>query len=184
MLIDWMTKATQALHQAVTLIDFESLFASYSYRCNARAEGSWMVAKAIQTVTDGKLYYVALHAVGTASSTFIHAAVQLEEDTFIDGHGLHTMAQLLESWSHLQVPAAGTLSLEPLFFLPAHVERDPAVIEQLVCTLEHQLRLRGDLPAVRRYRQMVEQQVEAATFYRRVREQAATEEALRRSDWY
>lgn len=102
--------------------------------------------------------------------------MKLDQDTFIDGHGLHTTAQLLESWSHLQSHEAGALTIEPLFFFPDHVERNPEVIGQIVWTIEHQLRLQGDVRAVERFRQLIERELNAAEFHRRLRAQVLDEE--------
>jgi len=179
---------TQALHKVVTSVDYQSLFPYHSYRLGVLAQGSWMIAKAIQTLVGGELYQVALRLNDTFISTFIHTAVKLDQDTFIDGQGLHTSEQLLEPWSHLQPPAGGSLTIEPLVFLYAQVERNAAVVKQLVWTIEQQLRVQWDVGAVERLRQLIEwesdkQALEATECCRWLSEQSDEEHALLCSDW-
>jgi hypothetical protein len=180
---------TQALHQVVTSVDYQSLFAYHSYRLGVLAQGSWMIARAIQTLVGGELYQVALRLNDTFFSTFIHAAVKLDEDTFMDGQGLHTSEQLLEPWSHLQPPAGGALTVEPLVYLHAQVERNMAVVKQLVCIIEQQLRLQWDVGAVECLRRQLDwesdkQALELAECHQWLHEQSDEEEyALPCSDW-
>jgi hypothetical protein len=180
---------TQALHQVVTSVDYQSLFAYHSYRLGVLAQGSWMIARAIQTLVGGELYQVALRLNDTFFSTFIHAAVKLDQDTFVDGQGLHTSEQLLEPWSHLQPSAGGSLTIEPLVFLYDQVEYNAAVVKQLVWTIEQQLRVQWDVGAVERLRQLIEwesdkRELEAIECCRWLSEQSLEEEhALLCSDW-
>ncbi|MBD2036964.1 hypothetical protein H6F76_18310 [Leptolyngbya sp. FACHB-321] len=192
---------TQALHKVVTSVDYQSLFAYHSYRLEVLAQGSWMIAKAIHTLVGGELYQVAFRLNDTCRTIFIHAAVKLDQDTFIDGLGLHTTEQLvepwldlytseqlLELWSHLQSLEDGCLTIEPLFFLPDQVEDNAAVVKQLVWTIEQQLRLQWDVGAVDRLRRQLnwesaKQAFEIAEFYRSLHEQLDKEHALPYSAW-
>lgn len=61
MLEAWTNDELQQLHQAVTLVDYRSLFSYYGFRFGTMNGGCWLVAKAIQTVAGGELYYLALH---------------------------------------------------------------------------------------------------------------------------
>ncbi|MBD2037756.1 hypothetical protein H6F76_22640 [Leptolyngbya sp. FACHB-321] len=194
---------TQALHKIVTSFDYQSLFPYHSYRLGMLAQGSWMIAKAIHTLVGGELYQVAFRLNDTCRTIFIQAAVKLDQDTFIDGQGLHTIEQLLDSWSglytseqllepwsHLQLPEDGCLTIEPLFFLPDQVEDNAAVVEQLVWTIEQQLRLQWDVGAVDRLRRWLDwesgkQALEATECCRWLSEQSLEEEehALLCSAW-
>jgi len=64
---------------------------------------------------------------------------KLGDDTFIDGRGLHTSAQLLARWSHLEQNKQTRLSIEPLFFFPNVLERNLEVSAAIAWTITQQL---------------------------------------------
>lgn len=138
MLEAWTNEELQQLHQAITLVDYHSLFSYYGFRFGTMNGGCWLVAKAIQTVAGGELYYLALNVGCSYVGSFIHAVVKLGEDTFMDGRGLHTAEQLLAAWSHYENTKHAHLEVLPLFFLPDHLERNANVIEAIAHTIEQQ----------------------------------------------
>jgi hypothetical protein len=138
MLEAWTNDELQQLHQAVTLVDYHSLFSYYGFRFGTMNGGCWLVAKAIQAVAGGELYYLALNVGCSRVGAFIHAVVKLGEDTFMDGHGLHTAEQLLAAWSHYENTKHAHLEVLPLFLLPDHLERNATVIEAIAYTIEQQ----------------------------------------------
>lgn len=173
MLMNLTEDQLQLLHQAVIQIDYPSLFSYYGYRLEALGGGSWMIAKAIQAVAGGDLYYVGLND-GNPCATFVHAVVKLADNTFIDGRGRHTYHQILQPWAHLPVanPYVETyLEVQPLFCFPDGVERNEEVIAQIHWLLEHQLRVRGDVQVVARFQQLIEQELDTAAVHRRLRAQ-------------
>jgi hypothetical protein len=92
---DWTPKALQQLHHAVTQVDYRSLFAYYGYRVGFLNGGCWLIAKAIQQVAGGELQYVEVKVAAASFGDFVHTVVKLGDDTFMNGRGLHTSAQLL-----------------------------------------------------------------------------------------
>jgi hypothetical protein len=139
MVHNWTPKALQQLQHAVTQVDYDSLFAYYGYRVGVLNGGCWLIAKAIQQVTGGVLYYVEGNVDAAYVVDVVHTVVKLGDDTFIDGRGLHTSAQLLARWSHLEHEQQTHLSLEPLFFFPNTLERNWEVSAAIAWTITQQL---------------------------------------------
>ena len=140
MMVDnWTPKALQQLQHAVTQVDYDSLFAYYGYRVGFLNGGCWLIAKAIQQVAGGVLHYVEVNVDAACVGDFVHTVVKLGDDTFIDGRELHTSAQLLARWSHLEHEQQTHLSLEPLFFFPNTLERNWEVSAAIAWTITQQL---------------------------------------------
>jgi len=138
---DWTPKALQQLHHAVTQVDYRSLFAYYGYRVGFLNGGCWLIAKAIQQVAGGELQYVEVKVDAVYFGDFVHTVVKLGDDTFMNGRGLHTSAQLLSLWSHLEQNQQTRLSLQPLFFFPNVLERNLEVSAAIAWTITQQLLL-------------------------------------------
>ncbi|XHX79292.1 MAG: hypothetical protein RBJ76_05000 [Stenomitos frigidus ULC029] len=147
---EWTAEALQHLHNAIRRVDYHSLFAYYDYRFGSLNEECWLIAKALQQVTNGELHYVEVKVDALHVGLFVHTVVRLCEDTFVDGRGVHTSAQLLSQWSHLANTKTRSLSLQPLFFFPHRLERNTDVIEALARTITQQHRLQREATAAKR----------------------------------
>jgi hypothetical protein len=179
MLEAWTNEELQQLHQAITLVDYHSLFSYYGFRFGTMNGGCWLVAKAIQTVAGGELYYLALNVGCSHVGSFVHAVVKLSEDTFMDGRGLHTAEQLLAAWSHCEKTQQAHLEVLPLFFLPDHLERNANVIEAIAFTIEQQSLLLAEAEAEQQHEQRLTQMANVAD----VTAADATERTITACSW-
>jgi len=126
-------------HSAPETPPCRSLFAYYGYRVGFLNGGCWLIAKAIQQVAGGEIHYVEVNVDNEDVGDFVHTVVKLGDDTFMDGRGLHTSAQLLSLWSHLKQHQQTRVSLEPLFFFPNVLERNLEVSAAIAWTITQQL---------------------------------------------
>lgn len=132
----------QLLHQAVTLVDYSSLFSYYGYQFGLTG-GSWMIAKAIQTVAGGQLHFVELNPGAPVPETCIHVVVKLGDDAFMDSRGLQTAEQVLDQYSPGGTTNNCNRTIPLLFFFPVRLQRNAEVVETIAWVIQYQLEALG-----------------------------------------
>lgn len=137
---------TTDVMQAVKELDYSTILSAHGHTDGPTTGCCWLVAKAIQNVVGGELYYLDLQVGAALEGSFVHAVVK-HGDHYLDSEGAHTAEALLSRWSH-EENNGGYLSLLALDFVPDHVPTDQKTVDALTAALTTQPERATDVQAV------------------------------------